>query len=128
MTNKDRVYKYISEKYLLNSSYSKGFTTQMIAEAFDMRRPNASSILNQLYKEKLLVKSTTRPVTYKPNDQIVDDPFSKLIGYDKSLASAIKLAKATIALPNDILTINLEVPKGCGARKFIQAFLAYAKH
>lgn len=127
MTNKDKVYKYISENYLLNSNYSGGFTTQMIAQALGMKRSNASSILNQLYKQKLLVKSATRPVTYKPNNQDSKDPFSELIGHDSSLASAIKLAKAALAFPNGILTINLEVPKGCGARKFIQAFLAYAK-
>lgn len=127
MTNKDKVYKYISENYLLNSNYSGGFTTQMIAQALGMKRSNASSILNQLYKQKLLVKSATRPVTYKPNNQDSKDPFSELIGHDSSLASAIKLAKAALAFPNGILTINLEVPKGCGARKFIQAFLAYFK-
>ncbi|WP_422445472.1 sigma 54-interacting transcriptional regulator [Thermoanaerobacterium sp. DL9XJH110] len=68
--NKERVLNYITRRqekiYLENEKILEDFgvTAEEIAETFQIARPNVSSLLNDLVREGILIKVSTRPVYY----------------------------------------------------------------
>lgn len=129
MTNKEKAYKYIQQIFLEDQKSSKnnGVDTQQVADYLKIKRPNASAILNTLVKEKLLSKTSTRPVRYHLSDKVTHDAFDNLIGARGSLAEAVKQAKAAILFPGRILPIQIVAKPGSGTTYFSKLIIQYAK-
>lgn len=64
-TTKERVYEFIQKEIYTGHEYRDGLETRIIAEKMNMQRSNVSSLLNELVKEGLLIKTTNRPVLYQ---------------------------------------------------------------
>lgn len=126
MKNKDLVYEFI-QKSEYNSNQNKGLKTSYIAEKLNMKRSNVSSLLNMLVKEGKLIKLSGRPVQYLLPDRDPNDPFNTLIGYDDSLKSAIKQAKAAILYPAGALRFSIYAANGSGSTTFIKAAVKFAQ-
>lgn len=55
-TNKEKIYKYIQKQFLKDQEDGddKGVDTEEIVDYLNIKRSNASALLNQLVKENLL--------------------------------------------------------------------------
>ena len=75
ITNKEKAYRYIQQKFFKEQKLDQnnGVNTEEVANYLQTKRPNASAMLNQLVKEKLLTKTKTRPVKYRLSDQVTHD-------------------------------------------------------
>lgn len=124
---KQIVYEYIQK---VDCSECGGIETKKIAEDLNMQRSNVSSLLNALVKEKLVIKSNTRPVLYKINVNNLEEEnvnvFSKLVGEDSSLKNAKKLAKAAILYPNHGLNVLISAQSGAGTSFFTKLMYEFA--
>lgn len=120
--NKDKILDYIYEKTLNDENVS--FTTLELAEIFHLARANVSTSLNQLVKENILQKSDGRPTRYFLNQK---DAFSQLVGANGSLKNAIRLAKAFLMYPENVLTFFINGEHGSGKEEFAHAMYEYAK-
>ena len=129
ITNKEKAYRYIQQKFFKDqkSDQNNGVNTEEIANYLQTKRPNASAMLNQLVKEKLLTKTKTRPVKYRLSDQVTHDAFDQLIGSKGSLVDAVKQAKAAILYPSGMLPIQIIADPGSGSTYFSKAIIEYAK-
>ncbi|MGI1690528.1 sigma 54-interacting transcriptional regulator [Thermoanaerobacter uzonensis] len=149
MTNKERVFNLIKELSKdINIKEKKGLTAQEIAKKLNLKRNVASHLLNELYKEGKIIKINTRPVyfldkevyekkakefkeTTKTLDSTVkvsnDDPFTKLIGYNGSLKTQVKLCKSAASYPPNGLPILLIGNTGVGKSYIAQLIYEYAK-
>lgn len=128
-TNKDKTYQYIQQRYFKGKQrdLAQGVDTEGIATYLQIKRPNASALLNQLVKEGLLDKTKTRPVHYNLSSKVAHDAFSNLIGVDGSLTEAVKQAKAAVRFPGGILPIQIIAAPGSGTTYFSKAIIQYAK-
>ena len=126
-STKDVVYEYIQK---INVE-EKGVETKKIAEDLNMQRSNVSALLNTLVKEKLVIKTNTRPVLYRINDEALNehdkDSFNQLIGADGSLKNAVQLAKAAILYPNYGLDVLVSAGGGCGTSYFVRLMYQFAQ-
>ena len=124
-TAKERIYQLILE------SGKEGKQTQDIADALEIKRPNVSSILNQLTAEGKIVKTKTRPVVYTAggNEPITSDTscFSTMIGYDGSLQKAVQIAKAAILYPQGSLHTVIVAEPGCGTTYLVSRMVQFAR-
>lgn len=135
----------------LRDGKNLGITAIEVQSEYGILRNNASSILNSLCKDGKLVKINSRPVTFldkkiinelneKYNVPIktiynfnelreylsnttIKDPFEKLLGYNSSLLSQVRQAKAAIVYPPKGLHTLLLGESGVGKTTF-----AYAMH
>lgn len=124
--NKDKLLEYIRKSTSNDESVS--FTTIQLADIFHLARANVSTSLNQLVKEGHLKKSDGRPTRYSLNhEEKKEDAFSHLIGADGSLKNSIRLAKAFLLYPEDVLTFIISGEHGTGKEKFSYAMYEYAK-
>lgn len=144
-STKDLILHYMSE---LTENFDftqvKHFTAKSISEEMHISRSLASQYLNELVKEKFIIKVNSRPVyffhrkkmeelfklTFQDDDfydleevkqyinehSIGDGDYSKIIGYDKSLAGAIKELRDGFEYPPSGLPIVLYGEKGTGKR------------
>lgn len=129
ITNKEKAYRYIQQKFFKEQKLDQnnGVNTEEVANYLQTKRPNASAMLNQLVKEKLLTKTKTRPVKYRLSDQVTHDAFDQLIGSKGSLADAVKQAKAAILYPSGMLPLQIIAEPGSGSTYFSKAIIEYAK-
>ena len=132
-----------------------GFDAQEVASALDILRNNVSKELNSLYRQGLLVKFLGRPVRYFDKDELasrlgvtfapgpcqldaVEDirpadaekttnPFSRLIGADRSLKKQVEQAKAAILYPPDGLHTLIVGQTGVGKTLFAHLMFEYGK-
>lgn len=137
----------------LKDGKNLGITALEIQNEYGILRNNASSILNILCKDGKLVKINSRPVTFLDREIMNDlnkkynipikmvytfhelqeyivnttisDPFEKLLGYNSSLLSQIRQAKAAIVYPPKGLHTLLLGESGVGKTTFAQAMHAY---
>jgi len=76
LTYKERILEYIhqAQTSISTDNFKNisdiGITAEKIADVFKIARPNASSLLNDLVRDKDLVKISTRPVYYISKDMI----------------------------------------------------------
>lgn len=129
-TNKDKIYKYIQKRFLYDQQtgkFDQGVQTETIVKEFNIKRPNASALLNKLVKEGLLSKSKTRPVYYRLSENVTHNAFDSLIGKDGSLAEAIRQAKAAVNFPQGPLPIHIVAESGSGTSYFTKILIQYAK-
>lgn len=104
-----RVEQYVRDlSKQCGKSEKLGVTAEMTAEALHIWRNDASRDLNSLVKEGILEKTGTYPVrfylkaepgvqSYSANRDL--DPFVRIIGYNGSLKSQIRTAKAAASYP-----------------------------
>ncbi len=130
-----------------------GVNAVEVQNEYGILRNNASSILNSLHKEGYLVKINSRPVTFFPREILteinkkydiqlksaytfnelhetivkscISDPFENLLGYDSSLLSQVRQAKAAIVYPPKGLHTLLLGESGVGKTTFAQSMHAY---
>ncbi|MCO7127273.1 sigma 54-interacting transcriptional regulator [Sporolactobacillus shoreicorticis] len=142
------------KKALMETS---GITASDLAEVLGIMRSNVSSELNALVREKRVIKFVTRPVLYVPAELIQsqfgdvignyevkaaslkelldqenthdknEDPFSHLIGADKSLKNSVKQAKSAIVYPPRGLHTLILGPTGSGKTLFAHMMYNYAQ-
>lgn len=124
---KQIVYEYIQK---VDCSIDGGVETKRIAEDLNMQRSNVSTLLNILVKEKLVLKSNTRPVLYRINVNNFEDEeidvFLDLVGEEGSLKNAKQLAKAAILYPNHGLNVLISAPSGAGTSYFSKLMYNFA--
>ncbi|GAY78137.1 NtrC family transcriptional regulator, ATPase domain [Sporolactobacillus inulinus] len=143
----------LGKKKLLEVS---GVSASDLADALDIMRSNVSAELNELVREKRVIKFVTRPVLYVPAELIQqqfgdavdtyeikcasikewfdqertreknEDPFSHLIGSDKSLKKSVKQAKSAIVYPPRGLHTLILGPTGSGKTLFAHMMHNYA--
>ncbi|HEY8361316.1 MAG TPA: sigma 54-interacting transcriptional regulator [Tissierellaceae bacterium] len=149
MKNKERVFNLLRDlSREINIKEKKGLTAQEIAEKLNIKRNVASHLLNELHKEGKIIKINTRPVyfldkevyekkckefreVFKSSDSTMkvsgDDPFTKLIGYNGSLKTQVKLCKSAASYPPNGLPILLVGNTGVGKSYIAQLIYEYAK-
>ena len=123
-----------------------------IAEHLNLDRANVSKELNLLVKKERAIKITGRPVLFfdvevfksKTNllvkkfevsslvelngsPEVGDDPFTKIIGCDESLAAVVKKAKAAMIYPPFGLHTLLIGATGVGKTMFAEVMYQFAK-
>ncbi|TCS79946.1 sigma 54-interacting transcriptional regulator [Pectinatus cerevisiiphilus] len=162
MRQVDLVSNYIKEKCVfgeiiesIKNEDNPGVQAGEIQEHFGILRNNASSILNTMWKDGMVIKINSRPVTFLPyeiicrmcekygikeknmytltelKESIIDrqiateDPFMRLLGYNGSLLYQIRQAKAAIVYPPRGLHTLLLGESGVGKTTFAQAMHAY---
>lgn len=134
-----------------------GVSASDLSEALDIQRSNVSSELNELVREKRVIKFVTRPVLYIPADLVLkefgdvvrefsvksaslkelvhhesseeknEDPFTHLIGAGESLKSSVKQAKSAIMYPPRGLHTLIFGPTGSGKTLFAHMMHHYAR-
>lgn len=158
----DKIYKYIldhshdfTKEDILNQN---GPTAQAIGDTLDILRNNVSKELNNLCREKKLIKIKNRPVLYFDRKYIEDifsinisqdleeisnttlinssinsdtdncSPFNYLIGYNTSLKNQIEQAKAALMYPPNGLHTLILGSTGVGKSLFANIMYQYAKY
>ncbi len=145
-----------SEEYTLDQLKGRvGIDAQEIAEALDILRNNVSMELNSLHRQDRIVKITGRPVLYFDKDTLerlcgeslgrgpcqfaameecvghthamVQGPFDRLIGSDRSLKKQVEQAKAAILYPPDGLHTLIVGQTGVGKTLFAHMMFEYGK-
>ena len=140
MDTKDLVLKYLDEKGIIDpfSSNIGENTTSYISKELHISRTLTSQYLNELYKEKKLIKIISRPVLYvsaksissKFNIKINEFTFEDIdmykkwyksikseidiIGFNGSLLYAVKQIESGLLYPNEGLPILLCGQEGSG--------------
>lgn len=128
-TAKEDVLHYIRRKYYLDNN-SKGLATNEIAKEINMQRTHVSTILNELVRDGIVIKTKTRPVLYRLSDKIhVEDKnkiFEELTGASQSLKKQIQLAKAAVLYSNKSLNVMLTGSPGSGISTFVEKMYQFA--
>ncbi|MFV0379340.1 MAG: PRD domain-containing protein [Anaerorhabdus sp.] len=127
-TTKEFVYEFVQKE--IYTKNEDGIETKTVADALDMQRSNVSALLNDLVKDGLLKKTSTRPVLYtlphENNSAEESSAFTNLVGYDGSLKNAIQLAKAAVLYPRKSLNVLLASKNGCGTTAFANLTFQFA--
>lgn len=130
-SKKDIVYDFMVQMTKQVNASFDGFTTQALSDHFQMQRSNVSAILNELVKEGLVVKGTTRPVLYRVCLNKTNSShhccFDDLIGSDRSLKNSVQLAKAAILYPEASMDTLLIGERGAGKSYFASLMAEFAK-
>lgn len=147
MKKRDKILEFVCqswENYHSIADY-KGITTTETAEQFHIYRNEASTILNQLLKDGLLEKTSSRPVYYYPSKHqrtlFVSETshsstemptenkscLDEIIGADGSLKYQIELAKASIAYPPMGIHTLITGKSGTGKSMLAETMWKYAK-
>ncbi|MDU4315099.1 MAG: transcriptional regulator DagR, partial [Klebsiella michiganensis] len=130
------------------------FTAEAIGFNLGLARNSVSKDLNQLWNDGLAIKSKGRPVFFlhrqametllgrrlndtecevrtvgdllpHQEDRSPDDPFSGLIGYDRSLRDAVEKGRAAVLYPHG-LHVLLTGPSGVGKTFFAELMHRFA--
>lgn len=133
----DEVYQWLKNQ---PSQNAEGYTAEVLAQALNIDRANASRHLNQLVQEGKLSKDMGRPVRYmlitetseKKHFQTVFQVEKKysldaLIGAKKSLLVPIQQAKAAILYPPRGLHTLILGETGVGKSMFAELMYQFAK-
>lgn len=150
----ERLTKTISRDDLAAGAGAGAFTAEQIGFNLGLARNSVSKDLNQLWSDGLVIKTRGRPVFFlhlqatqtlldRPlaesereigaisdllpdRDQpSVSDPFSLLIGHDRSLRDAVEKGKAAVLYPHG-LHVLLTGPSGVGKTFFAELMHRYA--
>lgn len=158
----EKIYSYLNEVCLgytkENLNENIGISAQDIGDKLNILRNNVSKELNELCRNKKVIKIKCRPVKYFDREifqkmfdvrlseditEIEDikslisktvekeekkSPFDYLIGYDTSLKTQIEQAKAAIIYPPNGLHTLIVGPTGVGKSLFANRMYSYAKY
>ncbi len=138
----------------IKQNLNPGMTASSIQDKLGIVRNNASTLLNQLWKEHQLIKINSRPVSFFPTlfmqhlsdgatgkdtysieelyqlihhaePNSTPDPFAKLLGNNSSLVNQIGQAKAAIVYPPKGLHTLILGESGVGKTTFACAMHEY---
>lgn len=138
----------------IKQNLNPGLTASSIQDKLGIVRNNASTLLNQLWKEHQLIKINSRPVSFFPalfmqhlsggdtgkdsysveelyqlihhaEPKSTPDPFAKLLGNNSSLVNQIGQAKAAIVYPPKGLHTLILGESGVGKTTFACAMHEY---
>ncbi|MDF7639643.1 sigma 54-interacting transcriptional regulator [Lactobacillus sp. ESL0791] len=155
MYRKEKIYQALTE-YTSNvdnlslTNTKSAMSTADLADLLHMDRANCSKELNELFKEKLIIKVDGRPIRYFPVKKIEsllnitvknfevaelgeflkqkkEDSFDTLIGNNESLKLAVDKAKAAMIYPKHGLNTILSGETGVGKTMFAQLMYKFAK-
>lgn len=141
--------KLQSNKYLNDIKKNSAPTTESIATELGINRTAASRALNQLFKEKRIIKINTRPVCYisleseicaSLNDEYgeletfnieyrqlkTDFILRRVIGWNRSLKNQIEQIKAGLMYPGNGLPMIIFGPSGTGKSYLAHCAYQYA--
>ena len=158
----DRLFQFIQENCTFSDIQTAvqegkppGIHAEYIQQHLGIVRNNASTLLNQLHKQGVLIKISSRPVMFLPREifenfcqaaQIPckttyapdelhkwkkkemssrDDPFEKLLGKNSSLSNPISQAAAAIVYPPKGLHTLIIGASGVGKTTFAATMHAY---
>lgn len=139
---------------LAHLAQETAFTAEAIGFNLGLARNSVSKDLNQLWNDGLAIKSRGRPVFFLhrqgietllgrkldeserevqtvadllpvQENQATDDPFSSLIGYDRSLRDAVEKGRAAVLYPHG-LHVLLTGPSGVGKTFFAELMHRFA--
>lgn len=132
--NKDRILEAIvqlTKKYESLDDQAIKFDTAFLSHETDIQRTNMSTILNQLVEEGKIIKTNGRPVLYSlakdVKEQVDDEGFMSMVGYDNSLKQVIQYTKAAISYPLSIPRILYIAQKGTGITHLSKSVYQYAQ-
>lgn len=139
----DRVLDYVRK---VSRHSPGGVTAEEVAVALSLIRSNTTTALNTLWKEGVLEKVGGRPVRYRPtnkaaealaplaapnplaglsHDVLPDDPFRAMVGWNESLAAAVKQAKAAVLYPGGGLHTLVSGPTGVGKSRLAELMFQF---
>lgn len=129
---KDIILSYMEDVVGKRGDSFKGFTTEDLSKQLQMQRTNVSALLNELVRERKVLKHLGRPVYYNLAKNSLESTmnvaaFQKLIGHDCSLKNCVQLAKAAIMYPEDSMNTLIIGEKGSGKSYFSSLMYAFAK-
>lgn len=151
---KEQIYRIISESTKEYEKIDLGeLTASYLATKLKISRTIVSQYLNELVKEKIVIKTNSRPVYFfekeilsrilSINKELIDEVistqdlenkfvnikkscFEKAIGYSTSISYAIEQCKAAIKYPHNGLPILLNGPTGVGKSYMANLIYEYA--
>ncbi|EHI97522.1 PTS system transcriptional activator [Clostridium sp. DL-VIII] len=156
----EKIYNYIllkSKEFTKEKLLEvKGFSAQQIGEHFGVLRSNVSRELNNLCREKKIIKIKNRPVLYFEKEQFIKllnikgvfdyeegidikdfidisdekkdrSSFNSLIGFNRSLKNQIEQAKAALLYPPNGLHTLIIGGTGVGKSLFANMMYKYYK-
>ncbi|VBB07382.1 phosphotransferase system mannose-type iia component [Lucifera butyrica] len=154
----DKIYEYLEEYTQKLSKedllQNKGFDANELAADLNILRNNVSKELNELLRRNQIIKLRGRPVKFLHKaaiektlnirltgksievtsihdflrSQEAEDPFSHLIGAEKSLKNQVEQAKAAIIYPPVGLHTLVVGQTGVGKTLFARMMYNYGKH
>ncbi|WP_162523584.1 sigma 54-interacting transcriptional regulator [Calorimonas adulescens] len=162
MSNKEKILNFVRESTSRISidDYKNlkitNLTASFISKSTNISRANVSAILNQLVRDKKLIKIKSKPVYYidkhtfeeslnvslssniinieefkrlinSTNDPPKRDPFEELVGYDGSLKTQIEQAKAAVLYPPLGLHTLIIGPPGTGKTRLAELMFEFSK-
>ncbi|MBU5592006.1 sigma 54-interacting transcriptional regulator [Clostridium sp. MSJ-4] len=130
-SNKEEILDFIE---ISMSNDEVGLSAGEIAKELKLQRSNVSSILNELYREGVLLKIKGKPVLYTLNSSFKNQNpsfkenanFDELIGNDKSLKKCIQQAKAAMLYPPNGLHTLILGPSGVGKTMFAELMYKFS--
>lgn len=128
VTNKERIKQYFIDR---GKNCKTGAGT--VAEAMGMKRNAASSILNDLVRERFLTKQKTKPVLFAlriKNDREEEaeaDVFKEIAELSYDMEQVLNKCKLSASYPGRGLPIMLLGPSGVGKSMLAEKIYLYAR-
>jgi len=131
MNNREQILELINQE---NKNSAKGVYTDEISQKLKLQRSNVSLILNDLYKEGILLKIKHKPVLYILNEgrrdhsdaDVNKTSLDTIFGSDRTLKKCIQQAKAAILYPPNGLHTIIVGPSGAGKTMFAELMHKFA--
>lgn len=131
MNNRELILQLIEQE---NKKSAKGVYTEEISRKLKLQRSNVSLILNDLYKDGILLKIKHKPVLYMLNEgrrertdtDVHKTSLDTIFGSDRSLKKCVQQAKAAILYPPRGLHTIIVGPSGAGKTMFAELMHKFA--
>lgn len=131
MNNREQILELIKHE---TKQGANGVYTGEISQKLNIQRSNVSLILNELYKEGILLKINHKPVLYMlnkdrrvhTNSDTYKISLDTILGSAKTLKKCIQQAKAAILYPPSGLHTIIVGPSGAGKTMFAELMYKYA--
>lgn len=127
LTNKEKI-----KQYFLKEVSEEGCEASEVAEALCMKRNAASAILNELTRERYLIKKKTKPVifqrrTHKMTETSEENVFDEFSGTSDIMNQILNKCKISVTYPGRGLPIMLLGASGVGKSTLAEKIYLYAR-